>query len=365
MAEDVTIKLSQKGHDVTVLTTDGCDKRLPMKGKVLHKGVKVEYFGNVSNTLLHRFNIAIPWQMRKTIDDAVSKCDIVHIHEFRSLPAYWAAKAAIRHNVPYVLQPHGSTSQKVGRTVMKRVFDQTFGLKVLRNADMIVAVSEQEAAMDKDLGAPLERIRVIYNGLNPIQRVESSFRSQWVANNEKLILYLGRINETKGLDFLLKAYAIIAHEREDVTLIIAGRDDGYLGEVKTLIKDLNLVDRVKLHGEVKEADKAAALSSADVFIHTVSYMGGVGLLPLEATLCGVPVIATIACGEVMRNGGFGHLVEYGDTKQLASTIDAVLDNPSTERSLVEKGRRYILDNFVWDRVIEKVEETYADCIRDY
>jgi glycosyltransferase involved in cell wall biosynthesis len=177
-----------------------------------------------------------------------------------------------------------------------------------------------------------------------------------------MILYLGRIHKSKGIDFVITGFSNLINEISDVIFVIAGSDDGYKAELEKLIEKLNLSDKVKFTGFVDEKDKISTYVDADLFVHTVRYMGGVGLTPLEAILCNTPVIVTEECGEVIKEANCGYLVEYGDVNDLKEKMKRVIENPEEGKEMVERGKKYIGENLTWDKVVRRVEVVYEDCI---
>jgi glycosyltransferase involved in cell wall biosynthesis len=91
-------------------------------------------------------------------------------------------------------------------------------------------------------------------------------------------------------------------------------------------------------------------------------MGGVGIAPLEAVLCGTPVIVTEGCGEIVREADCGYLVEYDNVGQLTKMMEHVLENPAEARKKAQTGIQYITQNLSWERITEQVERTYDACI---
>jgi glycosyltransferase involved in cell wall biosynthesis len=367
VADDLSATQAAKGHQVTIITTDGCKRRMdvPIGVPVVRRGVTVLYFHNVSNRLVAGMNISTPLGMAASMKRLVRAADIVHIHEHRTYPSILARRYARKYGKPHLVQPHGSTPQHIGQTSFKKLFDLLFGYRILRDAARVIAVSEEEAGFDRSLGVKAERIRVVYNGMDAsLQREEDPLVRQGWGAKAKVVLYLGRISDTKGLDFLLRGFKELTKLRDDVTLVVAGPDNGYLGPMNKLIQTLGLENDVRYIGEVKEEDKAKVLSSADLFVHVVRYMGGVGIAPLEALLCEVPVVVTDECGEVIRKADIGHIVGYDDAAALSSRLNAVLDHPEEERERARRGRRYILEHLSWDKVSEEVEDIYEDCLRN-
>lgn len=351
--------LIKRGHEVTIITTDfEFDERY---AKSLEEvGVGVVPFHCIANIKL----FLISPSMKKWLIDHIKNFDVVHLHNFRSYQSTVVYKYTKKYGIPYVLQAHGSTP-RIGKKRLKWLCDVAFGYNILKDADRMIAVSKEEAEYDKQMGANDGRISVIYNGID-VESFKSlpmygKFKKEFGITG-KMILYLGRINKSKGIDFVIKAFSKLVEEVNNCILVIAGSDDGYKPELEKLIEKLNLNDKIKFTGFVDEKDKISAYVDADVFVHTVRYMGGVGLTPLEAILSGTPVIVTDECGEVIKKINAGYLVKYGDINALKEKMKSVIENPGEGKEMVERGKRYIGENFMWDEVVRKVEEIYLSLI---
>jgi len=79
-------------------------------------------------------------------------------------------------------------------------------------------------------------------------------------------------------------------------------------------------------------------------------------------LCGTPVIITEECGEVIKEANLGHLVKYGDIACLKDKIKSVMENQREDKEIVEKGRKYIMENFAWNNIVKLFEDVYDNCI---
>ena len=366
VAYHISKELVRRGHEVTVYTSDSLDKYHRQKSSVSEiDGIKVYYFKTLNNRLAWNRLIFTPGILPQ-LSREMNSFDIVHLHShytFLNIATHYYAR---KFHIPYVLQAHTSVATYFQKGAQKRIFDKLWGYRIIRDARKLIAVSKEESEHYKQMGVAGERISVIYNGMD-IESFKNlpkygRFRKKYSINGT-MILYLGRIHKSKGIDIAIKAFfKLIKEIDDDIVFVIAGSDDGYKTELERLIKKLNLSDRVMFMGFVDEDDKMSVYVDADLFVHTVLYMGGVGLTPLEAILCDTPVIVTDECGEVVNEANCGYLVEYGDIEGLKEKMKWVILNPEGGEEMVERGKRYIEENLTWDKVVERVEAVYEGCI---
>jgi glycosyltransferase involved in cell wall biosynthesis len=373
VAYGISKALALKGHDVTVYTTNvlSRDKMFELKKQVYNiHNVRVHYCKNI----LYKPYLPIPLFFSKDllskIKESLMKYDIVHTHEYRfyiSPLIYFYAK---RFRIPYIVQAHGSLSRIGPKQSLKWLFDALFGYRLLRNAAKVIALSRVEAEQYKVMGVPEEKIAIIPNGIDLSEYAElppkGFFKKKFsISEDKKIILYLGRIHKTKGIEFLIKAYAYLKNKMnfKDAVLVIAGPDDGYLSEVKSLVHNLGISSSVLFTGLLSEIDKIRAYVDSDVVVN-VEPSNVYGLVPLEAAACSTPVIvsSTNAISEVVATGEFGYSVKYGDVISLASMLHRVLSNKELTEILGRNGRKYIFSNFGWNKIIEKYEQVYTNVI---
>jgi glycosyltransferase involved in cell wall biosynthesis len=353
-------QLVKLGHEVTIITSDfEYDEQYTKSLEVT--GVKVIPFHCVANIKLFLISLS----MNKWLKKEIIAFDVIHMHDLRSYQSIIVHRYAKKYKIPYALQPHGSTPRIIEKRRLKWLFDVAFGYKILKDANRVISVSKEEAVYDQQMGVNDKKISVIYNGMD-IESFKNlpeygRFRREYGIAG-KIILYLGRIHKSKGIDFLINAFSKLIKEMDDVVLVIAGSDDGYKEELEKLVEKSNLSDKVRFTGFVEEKDKLSAYVDADLFMHTVRYMGGVGLTPLEAILCDTPVIVTEECGEVVKEANCGYLVKYGDVNDLKQKMNRLIANPKEGAEMVARGKKYIKENLAWERVVREVEELYEDCV---
>lgn len=359
---NISKELVKKGHEVTIATTNYALNE-DYINTIKKEGVNVITFNYVANLFLYLLTPSMKGWIKKNIDSF----DIVHLHDFRSYQNNIATQFANQCGIPYIIQPHASTPRIIAKKNLKWLYDIVYGYRILNETSKVIAVSHEESIYDRQMGVDEDKIIVIYNGMDvdDFKKLPpyGVFKSKF-GIDKKMILYVGRIHVQKGLDFLIKAFAAFVRNINDVILVIAGSDDGYKPQLQVLIDKLGIKNKVKFTGFLSEEDKKASLVDADVFVHTVKYMGGVGIAPFEAILCNTPVIVTEGCGEVIKKIECGYMVEYGNIEDLAKKLQYVLENPDEAREKTQIGKKYIIDNLRWDNVVTKVEGVYESCIRN-
>lgn len=370
VAYEISKNLVKKGHEVTVYTTDGFKFRLITKKNkpVDVEGIKTYYFRNLS-VYLANMNIITPYYLLFIARKKIKDFDIIHIHEHRTLLAVIVYYYAKKYNIPYIIQAHGSISTKTRKQIQKKIFDAIWGNKILKNASKLIAVSNVEVDQYLQINVHPEKVAVIYNGIdiNFFLKLpeKGTFRNKFGIYEKHMILFLGRLHERKGIDFLIKAYAELIKEKNDVMLVLAGPDEGFLDKANLLINKYNLIDKVKFTGFINEFDKLAAYIDADILVYP-SVFEIFGLVPFEAIICGTPVIVTddCGCGELIKKSRSGYLVEYGDITSLKNKMKIILENPQIGHNFVSNGKKFIYDNFSWENIVKKIEENYENCIHN-
>jgi len=363
--------LANRGHKVTVYTTDALDEKSRVKVSThphYVKGVKTYYFKNLSNYLASRYILPLPMGLLPRIKEEIKEFEIIHLHGSRTFLNTVVHYYAKKYGIPYVLQPHGSLPRIIEKQGLKKLYDWVWGNHILKDASKIIVVSKVEMEQCKEMGIDDSNITIIPNGLD-IKRFKNlprygQFREKHGIGKKHMILFLGRIHKIKGVDFLIKSFACLVKEIEDVVLVIAGPDDGYRKECEKLVKDLNLKDSVKFVDYVDNV--VEAYQDADVLVYPAIYEI-FGLVPFEAIMCGTPVIVTddCGCGELVKEAGCGFLVKYGDVHDLKEKMKLLLQRPELGQQMVERGKKYILKSLAWDKVVRKVEKVYEDCIHNF
>ncbi|MCC4765377.1 glycosyltransferase [Methanosarcina sp. DH1] len=357
---ELSKNLQKRGHEVTVLTTD-----FQLNNDFIDslEGVEVIPF----HCQLNIGGLLVSPSINKYLNENIAKFDIIHMHNFRTYQNIIVYKYAKKYNIPCILQAHGSVSRIVEKKSLKYIYDVSCGNRLLKSVSNVIAVSNVEVNQYLQMNVPLEKVVVIPNGIDigsfSSLPKKGSFRAKYHINQKHMILYLGRLHERKGIEFLIRSFAELLTEMDNVILVLAGPDDGHLNKAKSIVEELSLNDKVKFTGFISSAEKLEAYMDADVLVYP-SVLEIFGLVPFESITCGTPVIVTddCGCGEFIKKANCGYLVTYGDIIDLKYKIRQILENPDIGSKFVENGNKYITNNLTWPLICKKIETLYEDCI---
>jgi len=304
--------------------------------------------------------------------------DLIHSHYW--LSAAVARELGPRFGLPTIQMFH--TLGLVKAEVMDEDVDGEIAARVeverraVRESDAIVAASEIEAGELVELyDAETAKLCVLPCGVDadlfrPYRQVdarEALGREQC----ERLVLFVGRIEQIKGIDVLLDALGMLFRKRPDlrgeVCLVVVGGaldpdDDApeteKLEELRRLVHEHRMEDRVDFVGSADQKRLALWYSAADVCA-VPSLTESFGLVALEAMACGTPVVATRVGGlqTVVEHGESGLLVPASDRRALADAIEQVLLEHRVRMHLAH-GARSRAEQFTWSRVGDGLEMLY-------
>jgi glycosyltransferase involved in cell wall biosynthesis len=372
IAYEICRELVKRNHEVVVYTTDVYSKPPQSRyeeNPTVMEGITVYRFKNLSDKLARK-NMPIAIGMMPSLEKSMREFDIVHAHLYRCFQAVQVHHYARKYGVPYVLQAHGSLPRIGVWRRLKWLYDALFGYRLLRGASKVIALSRIEAEQYRSMGVPEEKIAIIPNGIDLSEYAnlppKGSFKKKYyIKDEEKIVLYLGRVNRIKGIDFLIKSFAyLIKNGFENVKLVIAGPDDGYLSEAKSLVDSFKLNGKVLFTGLLSEIDKIRAYVDSSVCCY-LNPCEPFGLVPLEAAACGTPVV--VSSGTYMANivnmGKFGFSVRYGNIDDLVKIMEKSAKDNNLLNEMGRCGRQYVFENFGWNKFIAKYEELYENVKR--
>jgi glycosyltransferase involved in cell wall biosynthesis len=230
--------------------------------------------------------------------------------------------------------------------------------KALKEASAVIASSNYEREEMMKMGIHPSKIHLIPMGINLDEWEDSNgerFRRKYGLKGKRIILFAGTKSYNKGAIHLLQAVEKIRQKVKDLILVSIGLPTREWEKKKGILPEGNLLDL----GYVSEEEKRDAFDACDLFVMPSRY-DSFGIVYLEAWRCGKPVIGAKvgAIPEVIEEGKDGLLVEFGEVNQLASAIISLLNNPDLCREMGETGRKKVIDRFIWDKNIGRIEDVF-------
>jgi glycosyltransferase involved in cell wall biosynthesis len=229
---------------------------------------------------------------------------------------------------------------------------------IYHHADAVVVYGEHVKRYLVSEGVPAERVFIAahavdndtYSRTVPEEEKAALRQELGIVARQKVVLYLGRLEEVKGLPYLLDAFASL--QREDAVLVIAGTGSEQ-ANLKRYVQGKGVTDRVVFAGYIQPERTVSYYALAYVYIlpsiTTPYFKEPWGLVVNEAMNQGVPVIATesvgAAAGGLVQDGVNGFIVPERDSAALAQALDRMLDNPGLREQLGENARQAVSE---WD-----------------
>ena len=352
-------ELAKKGHEVTIFTSD--NKLSP------------EWIESLRQVKVYPFKTRLSWAkfyvtlgIMKRAREGIKHFDLIHMHNYRSFQNFVVHHYAKKYGVPYVLQAHGSLPRTMAKQRLKWIYDVLFGYRLLRDASKVIALSPTEAQQYRGMGVPEEKIEVIPNGIDLAEYADlppkGSFRKKFsIDEDEKIVLYLGRIHRIKGIDILVKAFANVVEKLDDVKLVVVGPDDGYLGELEALIKALKIENDVLILGPLYGKDKLEAYVDADMYVLPSRYEIW-GMTALEAVACGTLVILTENCGIAEHFRDKVGLVVKPDSNHLAGALLEILLDWK-RRDIFRENCKTAIRKFNISKIVSRLEKVYGELLK--
>lgn len=286
------------------------------------------------------------------------------VHSLGSHMPYSTVAALVRNKYPTLLTVYGIGSIEIEfKKGIDFIFSRLIALPhtkyVLSKVPNIIAVSLHVKNLINDVTK--SRIYVIPNGIDfeDIRNVQPHKSTEY-----PYILYIGGLYKIKGIDILLNAVPKIREKISNPHIYIAGSGPEE-GNLKKLVKELNIEESVKFLGFISEEDKFKFYLSSKIAV-VPSRWDSLPTTLLEAMACGRSIIASNVGGilEVIEDGENGLLFESGNVEDLADKIIMLLKDEEL-REEMGKAAKEKAKSYDWKKIAERTVEIYKEVIADF
>lgn len=286
-----------------------------------------------------------------------SEFDIVHIHGHGRFTSTFSL-FFLKNKKPIVYSAQGFFHKK---NFIKSLYDRIFG-GLIKNATICTALTSLEKKhLEDKFGIPSKKIKIVSGGIdyklfNNFNKIKiEKFKKRFnLDNSTEKILYVGRIHESKGLQYVLESIKDLKIE-----LVVVGRFTKYQEFLKNRAKELHISNKVKFLGELKDEELPLAYHSANAFV-LFSEWEGFGIVAIEAMAAGLPVVVSDngALPILVANEKNGFVAQWPSIENLKEKILISLGSKN-KRKIIAEGLK-TAKNYDWDKInryLEKIYET--------
>ena len=367
VVHDLSQRLMKDGHDITVVTYRDGDTAYFENDK----GVKVY---RVDNYMI-RPNNFIEWILQlnfnmvakaSEIISKEGKFDVIHAHDW--LVANSAKTLKHAYGIPVISTIHATESGRNSgiHDDTQRYINDTEWMLTYESTEVIVNSNFMKGHVQWLFGLPFDKINVIPNGinLNNFNGVERDydFRRQYAADNEKIILYLGRLVYEKGIQHLISAMPKILDGYHDSKLVIAGKG-GMLDDLKAQVSRMGIDNKVYFTGYLNAKQVQKMYKCADVAVFPSTYEP-FGIVALEAMLAGVPTVVSDVGGlnEIVEHGVTGMKSYAGNPNSIADSILALLYDHQLCNNVAKNAKAEVKRQYNWNKIAQDTHFVYQKAI---
>ena len=372
-------ELAERGHHVDVFTrrTDSTSpETLPISES--HEGLPLGRVVQIAaGPERYEEKGALPAYVEEFADGVATfvategtKYDIIHSHYWLSGVAAERLKA--QWGVPHIVMFHTLGEVKARSRVSESEPEPRIAAEtdITRNADRIVVASKDEQQLlVRYYKADADRISVVPCGVNlglfqPIAKKDAR-QQLGLRDDDRILLFVGRVEPLKGIDILLGAAAQVESESDCFVLVVGGDDstrDGEMEHLRDLASQLGIAERVSFMGAVDHERLPLFYNAADVCV-VPSFYESFGLVALEAMACGTPVVASRVGGlsVAVRDSETGYLIPWRCPEPFAERLELLLGNEELRHRFGQAAREEV-ERFCWANVAEAVLGLYAEVI---
>ena len=367
VVHDLSKRLIKDGHEITVITYK--------EGNVPYyendKGVDVY---RVDNYMINPNNF-IDWIMQLNFNMIAKaneliakgeKFDVIHAHDW--LVAYAAKTLKNSYDMPLVSTIHATESGRNSgiHDEVQRYINDTEWMLTYESSEVIVNSKYMKNELQRLFGLPYEKINVVANGINSTAysgvEKDYEFRRQYAADNEKIILFMGRLVYEKGVQHLISAMPKILENYHDAKLVIGGKG-GMTDELKAQVESMGLGQKVYFTGYLNSTQVSKMYKCADISVFPSTYEP-FGIVALEAMLAGIPTVVSDIGGlnEIVEHGVDGMKSYAGNPNSLADSILTLLFNPELCEKISKKARAKVKNEYTWTKIAQDTHFIYQKAI---
>lgn len=347
--------LAEAGHDVElVYLTHGSKTRTPEEN-FERVGLPVTYgdeFGKEYSLTLVGYLLA-------------GDFDVIHLQGYRT------------RNIPSIVQPlrvkdarvfahHHGPGYDTSNAGVRRKYVLLKHL-VLNGVDKVISVNQKELRNLREFGADEEKLVHLPNGIDPEKfgpMDPADCRAELgLSEDGRYLLFVGRITEYKGAEYLVEAFSRMTETHPDLELLLVygSAEDEAMATVERIVDENDLASKVHFVGAVERENLPTYYNAADACAFP-SKVDGFPLVTLEAMSCRTPLVGTTAhedAGHLFHERN-ALLAEVESAESLVENVTRLLDDGDLRERIRENAYQSVRENYTWDAIGRRLAAIYAD-----
>ena len=196
---------------------------------------------------------------------------------------------------------------------------------------------------------------------------ELSARIDELKKDNKLLLYIGRIEPRRNIEFLLKVYVNVRKSNSKTKLVIIGKGNAdYVQKCRNLAKELDLENDIIWIERLEQKYLAKIYRQCNVFLLPTLYEI-FGMVLLEAMYFKLPVVTSLNGGSdiLIKDKGTGYIIEKFDESIWSSKVIEILNDADESKNVGERANKLITEDFTWDALADRFIEVYKRCLENH
>ncbi|MDZ4832652.1 MAG: glycosyltransferase family 4 protein [Candidatus Melainabacteria bacterium] len=294
--------------------------------------------------------------------------DIVHAHDWMVTDAAWVLKTGL--GIPVVSTIHATEAGRMGgiHTDQQRYVNQMEWRLTFESWRCIVNSQHMYWELNKLFNVPFDKIAVIPNGTDP-SHFDFEFdakpaRMMYAAEYQKIVLYVGRLVNEKGVQIMLQAAPMVLSHYPGTQFLVVGT--GYfMDELRSQANALGISHNVRFLGYVSDDDLLRLYKIADI-VCIPSLYEPFGIVALEGMAANVPVVVSDTGGlrDFVENGQTGITTYTGNAQSLAWGLLEVLRNPDLAAHLRKTAYEKVHTVYNWKAIAHATRDVYESVLTE-
>jgi glycogen synthase len=316
-----------------------------------------------------QFNVALLEKAVALIND-LKNVNVIHAHDW--LVAHAAASLKHAYRIPLVATVHAT---EFGRHQghlpgpMNKLIHQIEWWLTFESVRTICCSQYMMDQITQIFELPADKVDVIPNGIDfaSFKRDVSVdlYKKKYVPPGDKLVFFVGRLVYEKGVQTVIEAMPLLMDRIPNMTFVVAGSGP-HLNELKSLVSDFDLNEKVKFVGHMDTDTLCAFYKSADLTV-VPSLYEPFGMVVLESMAMGTPTIVADTGGlsEIVVHEETGLKFEPGNPNSLAEAMLRILQDSRLADRLTSDAVAYMGEQYSWERITRRTLEVYHRAELDY